>query len=357
MKILVTGAAGFIGAALVAKLCEGGHSVVGIDTVNSYYDPRIKIARLERCGIKIPMDAEKITEIPASGSSREPVTFPDIPRGVRMESATLDGYTFIRGDICDENFIDSLFATEGFDAVVNLAAQAGVRYSLENPRSYIRNNVEGFLNLLEAVRRRPVKHFVYASSSSVYGTNNKVPFGEEDRVDAPESLYAATKRSDELMAHVYNRLYRIPVTGLRFFTVYGPWGRPDMAPVLFADAILHGRPIKVFNGGDMQRDFTYIDDIVAGVVKVLEKLPGEDVTARVYNIGCGSPTRLTDFISELENALGRKAGKVMMPMQPGDVKTTFADTSALEKDYGYRPATMLPQGIRRFAEWYLKHYQ
>ena len=253
-------------------------------------------------------------------------------------------------DLADRAALPALFAAERFDAVVNLAAQAGVRYSVENPWAYVDSNVVGFLNVLECCRHYPVQHLVYASSSSVYGGNEKTPFSEEDRVDDPVSLYAATKKSDELMAGCYSRLYGIPATGLRLFTVYGPWGRPDMSPMLFASAILAGKPIKVFNHGDMLRDFTYVDDIVEGMVRVLDRRPAAHT---VYNIGCSNPVRLMDFISELERALGREAEKILLPMQPGDVYQTYADTSKLERELGYKPRVMLREGIDRFVAWYL----
>ncbi len=249
--------------------------------------------------------------------------------------------------------LERLFAEERFDVVVNLAAQAGVRYSIENPHAYAQSNVVGFLNVLECCRHNSVRHLVYASSSSVYGRNAKVPFSEEDRTDSPVSLYAATKKANELMAHTYSSLYALPTTGLRFFTVYGPWGRPDMAPMLFADAIAEGRPIRVFNGGDLARDFTYIDDITEGVGRVISgDVPTGEVPCKIYNIGCSTPVRLMDFISTMERAFGREAEKVMLPMQAGDVYQTYADTSLLERDFGYRPSTSLEEGIGRFVEWY-----
>jgi len=309
MKILVTGAAGFIGFHLSRMLMQRGDEVVGIDNLNSYYPVELKHARL----------------------------------------AQIPGMRFIEGDIADREKLPALFAAEHFDAVVNLAAQAGVRYSIENPWAYIESNLVGFANILECCRHYPVRHLVYASSSSVYGGNEKVPFSEEDKVDDPVSLYAATKKSNELMASCYSRLYKIPATGLRFFTVYGPWGRPDMAPMLFAKAISHGDPIKVFNGGDMMRDFTYIDDIIEGVIRVLDN-PSD--SHRVYNIGCSNPVQLMDFIRTMEEALGCEAQKIMMPMQPGDVYQTYADTSKLEHDMHYRPTTSLKVGIGRFIDWY-----
>ena len=320
MKILVTGAAGFIGAALSARLLERGDCVVGLDNLNDYYPVELKHARLR--------------EIEAGAGA--------------------EGFRFVEGDIADMDSLSGLFTREGFDAVVNLAAQAGVRYSIENPMAYVESNLVGFVNILECCRRFPVGHLVYASSSSVYGGNEKVPFSEDDKVDDPVSLYAATKKSDELMASCYSHLYAIPATGLRFFTVYGPWGRPDMAPMLFSKAISRGEPLKVFNGGDMLRDFTYVDDIVTGVVKVLDNPPAQagDRRHTVYNIGCSSPVRLMDFIRTLEKEMGSTAQKIMMPMQPGDVYQTYADTSRLEHELGYRPTTPLSEGIARFVRWY-----
>ena len=265
-------------------------------------------------------------------------------------------YRFVRMDITDKESIHNLFKEEQFDAVMNLAAQAGVRYSIENPYAYVQSNVVGFINLLEAARYNGIKHFVYASSSSVYGGNTKTPFSEEDRVDNQVSIYAATKKSNELMAHVYSKLYKLPTTGLRFFTVYGPWGRPDMAPMLFAKAILAGQPIKVFNNGNLSRDFTYIDDIVEGVVRIIDKIPEKEVPAEVYNIGCGHPVQLMDFIHTLEDCLGKKAQMEMLPMQKGDVYTTYADTSMLEKEIGYKGKVLLLEGIDKFVKWYNLYY-
>lgn len=312
MKILLTGAAGFIGFHLAGRLLSRGDEVVGVDNLNDYYPVVLKEARLSR------LTSEK-------------------------------GFRFVKMDISDREALPALFEAEKFDAVVNLAAQAGVRYSIENPWAYVESNLLGFMNVLECCRHYPVKNLVYASSSSVYGDNGKVPFSEDDKVDSPVSLYAATKKSNELLASCYNHLYNIPATGLRFFTVYGPWGRPDMSPMLFASAILEGRPIKVFNNGKMMRDFTYIDDIVEGVVRVLDHPSGEH---RVYNIGCGSPAKLLDFISLIETSIGRTAEKIMMPMQAGDVTRTYADTTKLERDFGYRPQVSLPEGIAKFVEWY-----
>jgi len=314
MKILVTGAAGFIGSKLMYTLRKRGDEVVGIDNFNDYYDPRLKEARCREFGL----DVKKI-------------------------------------DIAEKEAIDRLFEEEKFDKVMNLAAQAGVRYSITNPYSYLQSNLVGFLNILEACRNYGVRHLIYASSSSVYGLNAKVPYNENDKVDNPVSLYAATKKSNELMAHAYCKLYGISMTGLRFFTVYGPWGRPDMAPMLFAKAISRGEEIKVFNNGDMIRDFTYIDDIVEGTIRAIDHLPEPNENGlryRVYNIGCSNPVKLMDFISEIESALGTEAKKVFLPMQPGDVYQTNADTSLLEKEVGYRPHVLLHEGIGHFIDWY-----
>ena len=331
MKILVTGAAGFIGFHLVQRLAERGDEVVGLDSLNDYYDRRMKFGRLAATGIE--------------QSAIEPHKM--------VQSARWPKYRFVQMALEEREALERLFAEEQFEVVVNLAAQAGVRYSIENPHAYAQSNVVGFLNVLECCRHNRVRHLVYASSSSVYGRNAKVPFSEEDRTDSPVSLYAATKKANELMAHTYASLYSIPMTGLRFFTVYGPWGRPDMAPMLFADAISEGRPIRVFNGGDLARDFTYIDDITEGVVRVVAGVPPTgEVPCKVYNIGCSTPVRLMDFISTMERAFGREAEKVMLPMQAGDVYQTYADTSLLERDYGYRPTTTLEEGLKRFVEWY-----
>lgn len=316
MKILVTGAAGFIGYHLCRRLSATGHETVGMDSLNNYYDVRLKHARL-----------------------------------AGLEST--DGFRFVKMDLGDRDGLESLFASEGFEIVINLAAQAGVRYSLENPHSYIDSNISGFVNLLECCRRHPVTHLLYASSSSVYGGNTKIPFSEDDRTDNPVSLYAATKKSGELIAGVYSRLYGIPATGLRFFTVYGPWGRPDMAPMLFTKAILSGTPIKVFNHGDMQRDFTYIDDVTEGIERLIGFPPEGDIPSDIYNIGAGHPMPLTDFILTLEDSLGKKAEMELLPMQPGDVGITYADTSKLQRKTGYRPGTGLKEGITKFTEWYL----
>ncbi len=313
-KCLVTGAAGFIGCETSLELLRKGYKVVGIDNLNDYYDPQLKLNRLKRIA---------------------------------------GDFEFLKMDLADNRSMFSLFEKEHFDAVVHLAAQAGVRYSLENPQAYIDSNVTGFTNILECCRHFPVEHLVYASSSSVYGRNTKTPFSTEDPVCKPSSLYAATKRANELMAETYNHLFQVNATGLRFFTVYGPWGRPDMAPWLFASAILNGKPIRIFNHGHMQRDFTYIDDIVGGIAAVLESGYGRSVAEhRLYNIGHGSPVALLDFVEILEEALGQKAQKEFLPMQPGDVEITYADTKALEKDVGYLATTDLKTGVCEFAQWF-----
>jgi UDP-glucuronate 4-epimerase len=332
-RVLVTGAAGFIGSFTAARLLERGLEVIGIDNLNPYYDVQLKRDRL-----------------------------------ARLEART--GFEFLHTDLVDRPALAQIFRQRGFDAVVHLAAQPGVRYSLENPHAYIDSNIVGFLNVLEECRRSNVQHLVYASSSSVYGGNSKVPFSEGDRVDHPVSLYAATKKANELMAHTYSHLYGLPVTGVRFFTVYGPWGRPDMAPMLFTKAILAGERIRVFNHGNMTRDFTYVDDIVEGVVRILDHVPQRDETwtsssgepsrssapYRLYNIGNNRPAHLLDFIKILEGALGRSACLEMAPMQPGDVPATFADITALQREIGFQPSTSLETGLRRLAEWYLEYY-
>lgn len=359
MKILVTGAAGFIGSKLASELSKRGCDVMGIDSITSYYDPRLKISRLkEFYGIDPDGSWPLQKAVPATGSIQAEVEYPEPPYGLEIQSPLSPGLRFMRLDIIDTDAMMALFERERFDAVMNLAAQAGVRYSLENPMSYVQANVVGFLNILECCRHYPVKHLVYASSSSVYGLNSKTPFSEQDEVIRPASIYAATKKSNELMAHAYAKLFGIPCTGLRFFTVYGPWGRPDMAPMLFADAISAGREIKVFNNGDLSRDFTYIDDIVQGTIQAIEHIPAENadgVRCKVYNIGCSHPVKLMDFISELESALGSEAKKQYLPMQQGDVYQTYADTTLLQSEVGYCPSTTLHQGIRAFADWYRSH--
>ncbi len=348
-KILVTGTAGFIGFHLVNYLCNKGYDVWGIDDINDYYDVKLKYDRLTEAGI----DIEKIEY------------------GKPVESKKLN-YTFVKLSIEDKENLFNIFDAVKPDYVVNLAAQAGVRYSLENPYAYIENNIAGFLNVLEGIRHYvpALKHFVFASSSSVYGLNRKYPLSVKDNVDHPVSLYAATKKSNELIAHTYSYLYGIPTTGLRFFTVYGPWGRPDMALFLFTKKILAGEPIDVYNNGNMVRDFTYIDDIVRGVEKVLfnPAKPNKNWTGevpdsstsiapyKILNIGNSQPVRLLDFIEVLEKKLGKKAIKNFMPMQPGDVEKTHADVTELINEYGYKPSTGVEEGIRKFVEWYKKYY-
>lgn len=333
MKYLVTGAAGFIGARVCERLCEAGFAVVGIDNLNDYYDVSLKQARLQKL-------------------------------------ADFNHFQFQKLDLADREAMAELFAEGGFKRVIHLGAQAGVRYSIENPYAYADSNLVGTLTVLEGCRHHGIEHLVYASSSSVYGLNKKMPFATTDSVDHPVSFYAATKKANEMMAHSYAHLYGLPTTGLRFFTVYGPWGRPDMAPMLFADAITSGRPIKVFNQGDMSRDFTFIDDIVEGIIRVADKVPqiqsdwtveqGTPATSsapyRVYNIGNGSPVRLLDFISELEVALGQKAEKIMLPMQDGDVQATWADTEDLFKAVAYKPQVGISEGVKAFADWYKAFY-
>lgn len=332
-KILVTGAAGFIGFHLCKKLISDGFSVVGIDNLNGYYDVNLKLHRLNQLGIKL--------EIPSYNSE--------------ILSSSFSNFSFYRMEIQDRNFLPALFEKENFTIVCHLAAQAGVRYSLENPEVYIDSNLVGFGNILECCRNYGVEHLVYASSSSVYGQSKKVPFSTEDNVDHPISLYASTKKCNELMAYTYSHLYNFKTTGLRFFTVYGPWGRPDMAMFLFTDAIIKNQPIKVFNEGNLERDFTYIDDIVAGVFAVLTT---ETTSSNysVYNIGNGHPVKLLNFIAEIENQLGKKAEMILMPMQPGDVNLTWADSSELQRDYGYKTSTSVKEGVKKFIDWYKEYY-
>ena len=316
MRILVTGAAGFIGHHLALRLLERGDAVVGLDNMNAYYDVRLKESRLERL------------------------------------RATGERFEFVRADLADRPAMEKVFASGRFDAIVNLAAQAGVRYSVENPHAYVESNVVGFLNILEGARHHGTGHLVFASTSSVYGMGTELPYKETADTDHPVSLYAATKKSNEVMAHAYAHLFGIPATGLRFFTVYGPWGRPDMALFKFTKGILAGEPIPVFNAGKMVRDFTYVDDIVEGVVRVIDRPSGY----RIFNIGNHRRVELMDYIRAIEKALGREAKLEMLPMQPGDVRATEADTSALEAATGFRPATPVEEGVRRFVEWYREYY-
>lgn len=335
IKIIVTGAAGFIGFHVTKKLLEQGHEVVGIDNINSYYDVKLKYDRLAQTGIMMN----------------------EIQHHQFAQSKTFPSYRFMHLDLTEREYLHSLFEEENFSHVVHLAAQAGVRYSLQNPYAYINSNIVGFINILEACRQFPVEHLVYASSSSVYGANTKLPYKESDRTDNPVSLYAATKKANELMAYTYSKLYNIPTTGIRFFTVYGPWGRPDMAPILFMSAILSGQPIKVFNHHDMKRDFTYIDDVVIGITKIILSPPtNTEPHHAIYNMGCSSPVSILNFIATIEMLAKRKALIVDLDMQPGDVVDTFADSSLLEKDFGYKPSTSLDWGMLRFYEWYKNYY-
>lgn len=334
MKILVTGAAGFIGFHLSRFLVEGGDDVVGLDNINSYYSQQLKFDRLQELGVPAKA-AQNYNEI--------------------CESGKYSTFRFIRLNLEDRTNLPDFFKNFKFDKVINLAAQAGVRYSIENPQAYIDSNIVGFANLLECCRHSKVKHLIYASSSSVYGQNEKVPFSEEDNVDHPISLYAATKKSNELMAYTYSHLYDINTIGLRFFTVYGPWGRPDMAMFLFADAIRKGNTIKVFNQGDLERDFTYIDDIIDGVAKVV-KNEKEGKKYSLYNIGNSKPVKLLDFIGEIEKQLGVEAKKEMLPMQAGDVNRTWADVDALKKNFGYNAQINVSEGVGKFIDWYKLYY-
>ena len=334
MKIIVTGAAGFIGFHVVKNLLEQGHEVVGIDNINSYYDVKLKYDRLAETGIMMN----------------------EIQHYQFAQSKTFPSYRFMKLDLTERDHLHSLFEDEHFSHVVHLAAQAGVRYSLQNPYAYINSNGVGFVNLLEVCRQFKVKHFVYASSSSVYGANTKLPYKESDRTDNPVSLYAVTKKSNELMAYAYSNLFHIPLTGVRFFTVYGPWGRPDMAPTLFMSAISTGETINVFNHSNMKRDFTYIEDIVIGLTKIIPSPPKEEIPYAIYNMGCSSPVRIMDFIATIEKVTEKKAVMKMVDMQPGDVVSTYADTSLLKKDFGYKPSTPLNFGMQKFYEWFKEYY-
>lgn len=336
MKILVTGAAGFIGFHVSKKLLGLGHEVVGLDNINNYYDVNLKFDRLKELGIKSE-DAEQFN--------------------TSCNSSIFPNFSFFRMNLEDKSELLGLFKNERFEVVCNLAAQAGVRYSIENPDVYIQSNIVGFLNILEGCRYNEIKHLVYASSSSVYGNNAKIPFSEADQVDVPVSLYAATKKSNELMAHTYSHLYQFPTTGLRFFTVYGPWGRPDMSPILFADAIFKNRPINVFNNGEMERDFTFIYDIVDGVSKVIQSdVKNLKKLYRIYNIGNSCSVKLLDFIEAIEDSFKTKTDKNLMPMQMGDVKRTWADVSSLINDFNYKPETDIKEGVSKFADWYINYY-
>jgi UDP-glucuronate 4-epimerase len=347
--VLITGAAGFIGFFLCQKLLERGDKIIGIDNLNDYYDPNLKYARLKELGV----EKKSISD--------------NIP----CKSLTNDRFSFVKMDISDIERMNDLFEIYHFDVVCNLAAQAGVRYSIENPMAYINSNIIGFTNVLQECRKHNIGHLVYASSSSVYGLNKNVPFSTKDTVAHPVSLYAASKKSNELMAHTYSHLFNIPTTGLRFFTVYGPWGRPDMAYFLFTKAILNNEPIKVFNEGKMERDFTFIDDIVEGIVRVIDNPPSgnpdwnpkspeaDSSTApyKIYNIGNNAPVNLMEFITTIEKAIGKEAVKKMLPMQPGDVEITFADIQTLIDDLGYQPKTTVKDGISEFIKWYKNYYK
>lgn len=348
MKILITGTAGFIGFHLAEKLAKEGHSIIGIDSINNYYDVTLKSSRLSESGFDSTL----------------------IAYNSKVQSSKYPNYHFIQLQLEDAASLQMLFIIEKFDMVINLAAQAGVRYSLTNPSAYINSNITGFANLLECCRHHSIKHLVFASSSSVYGLNEKVPFTTTDSTNHPASLYAATKKSNELMAHVYSHLFKLPTTGLRFFTVYGPWGRPDMAPFLFTDAILHDKPIKVFNNGNMMRDFTYVDDVVETISRVLETPPQpkadwdaqnpdasmSSAPYKIYNIGNNQPVALINFIETIEKVTGKTAKKEMLPIQPGDVQATFADVSGLQNDFNYKPYTPLAKGMENFINWYKKYY-
>jgi UDP-glucuronate 4-epimerase len=349
MKVLVTGVAGFIGSFVALRLVKRGDTVVGIDKLNDYYDPQLKLDRLKSLlGTDVALDCTDV-----------------------VASAQYANFSFLKVSLEDRQAMAQLFAENEFDVVVNLAAQAGVRYSIQNPFAYIDSNLVGFANVLEGCRHGNVKHLVYASSSSVYGLNTDTPYQEQHSIAHPVSLYAATKKADELMAHAYSHLYNLPTTGLRFFTVYGPWGRPDMSPALFADAIFHDSPIKVFNNGDMFRDFTYVDDIVEGVIRVVDKPAQPDANwssqnpnpatssapYRIYNIGNSAPVKLMDFIRSIEVAIGKDAEKIMMPMQSGDVVGTYADTSLLQNNVDFKPSTPLASGMKKYIDWYKKYYK
>lgn len=334
VKILVTGTAGFIGFHVVKKLLQQGYAVVGIDDINNYYDVELKYARLRETGInKEQIENDKI-----------------------IESSIYPGYRFMKMELSNSDALLSLFEEEQFTHVIHLAAQAGVRYSLKNPKAYIESNIVGFINLLEACRHHPVEHLVYASSSSVYGANSKIPFKETDQTDHPVSLYAATKKADELMAYTYAHLYGIPCTGIRFFTVYGPWGRPDMAPSLFMSAVLKGETIQLFNYGEMERDFTYVEDIVEGLMCIYPVAPEGNPPYAIYNMGCSNPVKIRDFLTTIERISGKKAQIKMTEMQPGDVVTTYADTTLLREKFNYQPSTSIQTGLHNFYQWFIKFY-
>ena len=348
MKILITGTAGFIGFHLAKKMLERGDEIVGLDSINDYYDVNLKFGRLKETGI--PEEKIEYNQL--------------------IQSSVYQNYQFIKLNLEDKENLEKLFENQKFDKVIHLAAQAGVRYSLTNPDAYVDSNIVGFLNILECCRHHSIQHLTYASSSSVYGLNEKQPFSTKDNVDHPVSLYAASKKSNELMAHTYSHLFQIPTTGLRFFTVYGPWGRPDMALFLFTKAIFDGKPIDVFNYGNMQRDFTFIDDIIEGVIRVNDNPPAENpewktslhdpsissAPYKIYNIGNNNPVKLMDFIDALEEKIGKTAEKNMLPIQPGDVFATYADVSDLISDLDYKPDTSIKNGISEFVDWYRAFY-
>lgn len=330
MKVLVTGIAGFIGFHLARRLLNEGYSVIGFDNINDYYDVQLKLDRLKELGIE-----EKDNQWISNKSNLK----------------------FVKADLLDKETLLELFETQKFDYVVHLAAQAGVRYSLDAPQKYIDSNITGFLNILECCRNYPIKHLVFASSSSLYGLNSKIPFSTEDRTDRPISLYAASKKANELMAHTYSHLFKIPITGLRFFTVYGPWGRPDMAMHLFTEAIINNKPIKVFNACNMSRDFTYVDDIVESIKRLIIKAPeDEQLLMNLFNIGNNKPEKLIDFIEEVESATQKTSIKEYLPMQPGDVEQTYADVQSLFEFIDYKPQTSIHEGIRSFVNWYKEYY-
>ena len=347
MKILITGTAGFIGFHFVNKLVQEGHEIIGLDSINDYYDINLKYSRLAETGIV-----------------KEKIEY-----NKKIQSSSFDNYSFVKLNLEDMENIYRLFKNENFDRVCHLAAQAGVRYSIENPRAYIDSNIIGFTNILEACRHNKVKHLAYASSSSVYGLNENMPFSVKNNVDHPVSLYAASKKSNELMAHTYSHLYGLPTTGLRFFTVYGPWGRPDMALFKFTKAIIEEKPIDVYNYGNMERDFTYIDDIIEGLVHVIYSVPkgnpkwsglnpdpsDSKAPYKIYNIGNNNPVKLLDFIRAIEKALNKRAQMNMLPIQPGDVPKTWADVSALIEDFNYKPNTSVDIGIGKFIKWYISY--
>jgi len=330
-KVLVTGAIGFIGYHLCEKLIKEGYDVLGLDNINSYYDIRLKLAKLPILGI----------------------TTTEVIDNKIYQSQKYSNFRFVKADIVDRPYIENSLNTEKFHIIVNLAAQAGVQYSIENPHTYIENNITGFINLLDAAKNNKVEHFVYASSSSVYGNRDDIPFKETDRVDNPISLYAASKKANELIAHTYSHLYGLKTTGLRFFTVYGPWGRPDMAPFIFTKNIIQKNPINVFNNGNMERDFTYVEDIINGIMLIING--HNKYSYKIYNIGNSSPVKLNDFIKTIEEAIGTKVKIHYRPMRVGDVIKTYADTSSLTNDYSYKPATSMEEGIRKFVDWYIKY--